>query len=332
MRNGAISVIVPTLQAEAHLPGLLHALRAQSLPPTEIIVIDSSSRDGTVAATRAAACRVEVIPRASFNHGGTRNLAARLATGEFLVFLTQDVTPADSHFLEALVEPLRQGCAAAFARQLPREGATPPERFLRQSNYPPQPARRRLADLPRLGVKTFFFSNAASAIARNSFETVGGFPEDVVICEDILLSARLIRAGFEVVYAADARVYHSHCYTVSGQFRRYFDIGVTMGRAKELLAGAPAGGEGARFLAGQFRYLLAGGHWRWLPYCAAEAAAKLTAFQLGKHEHLLPRALKEHLSLNPAYWRRPAETSGAAKKRSLTAAQTQEPAATPEPD
>ena len=44
----SISVIIPTLNAEKELPGLLKALREQSLPADEILVVDSESTDRTV--------------------------------------------------------------------------------------------------------------------------------------------------------------------------------------------------------------------------------------------------------------------------------------------
>jgi hypothetical protein len=52
---------------------------------------------------------VITIDRAVLDHGGTRNLGAKQARGEILVFLTQDATPADDLWLENLVAPILSG-------------------------------------------------------------------------------------------------------------------------------------------------------------------------------------------------------------------------------
>lgn len=299
-----VSLIIPTLQAGALLPRLIASIRAQSRPPDEMLIVDSSSEDDGARAADQAGCFVTVIPRRDFNHGGTRNEAVRRAKGKFIVFLTQDVLPADREFLANLLRPLAEGCAAAYARQIPHPHAPPPEKFLRSFNYPPTPARRSIRDVETLGIRAFFFSNAASAVLREPFEALGGFPENVILNEDMMLCAKLLRAGFTVAYASDACVHHSHSYRISQQFRRYFDIGASMNQSNGLLDDARARGEGGRFLTGQLRYLATSGNWLWVPHCLLEAAAKATAFNLGKRERILPHTLKAKLSLQPAFWQR----------------------------
>ena len=98
-----ISVIIPTLNAAQHLQPLLSRLREQSFPPDEILVVDSASTDGTAALAQSLGARVISIPRESFDHGGTRHLAATEARGDLLLFLTQDALPADDSYIRNLV-------------------------------------------------------------------------------------------------------------------------------------------------------------------------------------------------------------------------------------
>ena len=102
-----ISVILPTFQAAAYWPAWLEAMQQQTLS-AELVVVDSSSTDGTADLARAAGARVAVIPQTSFDHGASRNLGASLASGEVLVFMTQDARPAHPEFLAQLVAPLAQ--------------------------------------------------------------------------------------------------------------------------------------------------------------------------------------------------------------------------------
>lgn len=300
-----VSVVIPTLQAARHLPGLLDRLRSQEIPPSEILVVDSSSTDETAAIAGAAGCVLDVIPRSAFDHGGARNRAARRARGEILVFVTQDATPADEHWLANLVSSIRSGEAVAtYARQLPREDAGTLERFARGFNYPARSRVRDLADVDALGYKAFFFSNVCSAVRTEVFREVGGFPEGVVLNEDVLLCAKLLRAGHRVKYEAGARVYHSHDYGLIQQFRRNFDIGASISQAGTLLRGARTGGEGLRFVLGQARYVIESGDHLQLPAVFAEAAFKLAGFGLGKRERHIPRAVKRRLSMHGYFWDR----------------------------
>ena len=53
-----VSLIIPTLNAQAQLPALIDALRAQTATPQEILVVDSQSEDGTAQTARQLGCRV----------------------------------------------------------------------------------------------------------------------------------------------------------------------------------------------------------------------------------------------------------------------------------
>ncbi|NLF31862.1 MAG: glycosyltransferase [Planctomycetes bacterium] len=300
-----LSVIIPTLNAGRTFGELLQRLADQSLAPDEIIVIDSASNDGTPATARQAGCTVIGIDRADFNHGGTRNRAAEAARGDILVFMTQDAMPADEHLLDRLTAPLRDGTAVmAYARQVAREGATPPEVFTRLSNYPDRSERRTLDDVGRLGVKAFFASNVAAAYDRRAWEAAGRFDPTVIMNEDMLACARLLRAGGAVAYQASAVVVHSHHYTLAEQFRRYFDIGVFFANAGDALAGARSTGQGLRFARAQLAYLARRGRRRWLARTAVEAGLKFLGVQMGRHWRRWPRSWCRSFSLHRGFWSR----------------------------
>src|SRR3954471_20450010 len=102
-----ISVVIPVKDGGGDLVRCLDRLAAQQVDEdVEIVVVDSGSRDGSVAVARGRGARVHEIPPAEFNHGATRNLGARLAGGDVLVFTSQDAYAADEHWLARLVAPL----------------------------------------------------------------------------------------------------------------------------------------------------------------------------------------------------------------------------------
>jgi len=298
-----ISVIIPTLNGGDKLRRLLAGLKAQTLAPSRIVVIDSSSTDDTAQIARQFGCVTEIIPRESFDHGATRNRAADIAGGEILVFMTQDAEPSGENMLEKLTSPLREGRAeAAYARQLPNPDATPPEAFAREINYPAQSHIRTIDDLERLGVRTFFFSNVTSAITRQAFEAVGKFPENYVMNEDMLFCARLLKHGFSVAYQANAEVLHSHNYSLVRQFRRYFDIGAFMTQAGDELAGATTGSAGRDFVSRQLRFLLSTRRYFWFVRACFDIGFRYMGFKIGRCFKCLPRGLRRMLSMHPGFW------------------------------
>jgi rhamnosyltransferase len=264
-------------------------------------VVDSSSTDGSYEGWSEQTLRWQ-IPKHAFNHGGTRNFAARQVQADVLVFITQDALPADDAFLENLVRPIAEGRAdAAYARQLPRDDAPPTERFARLANYPPV-STLRCPDDDATGVRRHFFSNVASAVASDVFWSLGGFPDDVILNEDMVLASRLLAHGRCIAYAADARVHHSHAYSMSQQFRRYFDIGVALRRGGASLATSGTQREGVRFVRRQLRFLIGEGAYAAVPVALAEAGVKFVGYRLGTLERRLPNRLKRRFSMHSAFW------------------------------
>lgn len=316
---GEVAVVIPVWQGARHLPGLIAALRRQTLAPDPILVIDSSSTDGSADLARSLGCQVEVIPQAEFNHGGTRNRGATAADARITVFLTQDALPTDDHFIERLVAPIHTGTAAAsYARQIAYPEADPPEVLARAWNYRADAQLRTSTDVGRLGVKAYFFSNVASAVDMTAFAEVGRFPDDVIMNEDMVLCARLLHSGRTIAYVADAVVQHSHNYTIAQQFRRYFDIGVFFATHGHLLPGARIGGEGMRFVAYQFWGLLRTGRLGWAIRCPCENAAKLFAMRLGGLHRLLPGWLLRRCSMHAFHFARAKPSTRSAHGRDGT--------------
>jgi rhamnosyltransferase len=276
-----VSVVIPTLNAGACLEALLTRLEEQTVS-CDILVVDSSSSDASRAIAESHGVKTITIEREDFNHGGTRNLAVREASGDVVVFLTQDVLPEDKKCIESLIRPLEDPkIAACYGRQLPRDDASPTERFARGFNYPETPRLKSMDSVSELGIKTFFFSNACSAVRRKEFEEVGGFPEDVVMFEDMLLAARLLEKGYNIMYTPEARVIHSHNLSLGQQFRRYLDAGATFKRHPWFLALSGSGREGWAFLLEELRYLARVRKYHWIPYALAEAGFKFCGYTMG---------------------------------------------------
>jgi len=298
-----ISVIIPTYNAGEQLRELLRRLQRQSKVPYEVIVIDSSSTDGTADLAKEEGSRVFTILQSEFDHGGTRNYAAGLAHGDVLVFMTQDAMPENEMLLEQLILPLyKEENACVYARQLARPEATPLEQLARDYNYPAISQVKDKSQLPQLGLKTFFCSNVCSAVRKELFLEMGRFPEPVIFNEDLFFAAECILRGYKVTYVAEARVIHSHNYTLKQQFKRFFDNGVSMRYHDWIFQYAAVGGEGTRMVRRLAADLAAQGRRRLIPLLIAESAAKFLGYQLGKRYRSLPQSVCVRFSMHRKIW------------------------------
>lgn len=301
--RSSVGVCVPTLNAGPMWHHWLACI-APAAADFRVLVVDSSSDDGTAEAAQQAGLEVMVIERCEFDHGGTRQRAlAHLSDCDIVIFLTQDALVADPAALSQLVAAFDDpNVGAAFGRQLPHLDATPISKHARYFNYPATSRVVDDADIPRLGIKTAFLSNSFAAYRRDALLDVDGFPEGTILSEDMIAGARLLKAGWRIAYCAKARVFHSHNYSLREEFQRYFDIGVLHHREAWLLNWlGKAEGEGGRFVRSEIRYLLREAPWR-LPEAALRTVLKYAGYRFGKAENKLPLRLKRWLSMHSHYW------------------------------
>lgn len=250
MTTPSLSVVIPTLNAADEIDSLLDIIEAQSLQPLDILVVDSSSDDGTVGEVAKHPCvNLVRIERKEFNHGSTRDMALRRSAGEFVCFLTQDAVPASNRFLERLVAPFLadDSIALVTGRQLPKADARRFEQLVHNYNYPNAPSVRSKSDLPKYGIKTFFASDTCSAYRRTAYLECGGF-DHVNTNEDMLMAARFVASGLKVAYEPGAEVYHSHNLTPSQQFARNRAVGMFLELHSDDLMHASEIGEGGRLV------------------------------------------------------------------------------------
>jgi rhamnosyltransferase len=323
----SVGIVIPTCNAGSDWTRLEQALSRQGVPPSHVLIVDSSSTDGTDSRAIAAGYRVIRIARSNFNHGGTRRFASeQLPWAEILIYLTQDAIPEADACLAELCQAFRDPkVAVAYGRQIARREADAIERHARLFNYPPEPSVRAIEDRERLGIKAAFVSNSFAAYRRSALQQIGGFPQHVIACEDQHAAARFLLAGWKVAYVAQATVVHSHDLSLREEFLRYFDTGVHHAREPWILENfGKVGGEGKRFVQSELRYLFSCEKAS-IPQAIVRTAIKLIAFNLGRREALLPFFLKRRLTSQPGFWRH-APTGTTGNNRSANGLQAARPA------
>ncbi|OGU15801.1 MAG: rhamnosyltransferase [Geobacteraceae bacterium GWC2_53_11] len=300
-----VALICPTLNAGKTTDNFFNALKKQSIKPDTLLAIDSSSDDNTLDLFKSNEFLIHQIPRTSFNHGFTRQLALSLCPdADIFIYMTQDAVLTSPHSIKNLLAPFEdKNIGAVCGRQLPHENAMPIAAHARLFNYPANSSIKSKDDIPRIGIKAAFLSNSYSAYRRTALMDVGGFPSNVILSEDTYVGAKMLLAGWKLAYSADATCNHSHNYSMIEEFRRYFDIGVFHGREYwylELLGKAE--GEGKKFVLSELKYLAQNAPWL-IPSAIVRTGMKLIGYKLGQCERSMPLWLKRKLSMNKGYWK-----------------------------
>ena len=219
----APDVVLVTHRTRAKLLRALGSLPVRD--DRRIVVVDTGSEDGTVAAVRSRRPDVRVLPLANAGFGRGANAGVRACTSEFVIVANADVrfgAGADEQLAACLagdsglgaVGPLVRypgGEVQASARRIPSVAdalahavlgrIAPGNRFTRRYH-----ALDRVASGAR---DVAWLSGCVMALRREAFEDLGGFdPGYFLYLEDVDLGERLRAAGWRLRFTPTATVWH----------------------------------------------------------------------------------------------------------------------------
>ena len=304
-----VDVIIPTYRPDEKLLTIVNKLREQTVKPNRIVLINTEQKyldnllRGRSYDTTGKYFEVKNVSAREFDHGATRNEGAKGSTADYLLYLTMDALPADDRLIEKMAAEFKNtGVAAVYARQLPYEDASPGERFSRSFNYPETSCIKSKEDKSRLGIKTYFCSNACAMYDREVFEKLGKFPSGMIFNEDMVFAHTLIENGYSIAYAADATVYHSHNYTNMQQFHRNFDLAVSQAMHPEVFEGVSSESEGRSYVKDAFSYFIREKRPFYFITFAFACAFRLAGYRLGKMYEKLPRKVILWCTASPNYF------------------------------
>lgn len=208
----SISFVIPALNEERHLPRCLASITALDRPEgiqrVETLVVDNQSGDRTAHIARELGARVISVPPGHV--GRTRNVGARETTGDLLAFIDADCElPRD--WLEKCIEHFRDPAVIAVGTGMP-----PPEATATwvESCWHAIAHQKNAPTIERVD----WLATFSLIVRRKEFETIQGFDESLVTCEDADLGYRLNELG---ILLRDNRVETRH-YGESKTLREFF--------------------------------------------------------------------------------------------------------------
>lgn len=221
-----IDIICPLYNAESYIENLNKSLlKQENVNVKSIKYVLTESKDRSEEILKNNNLNYEVIKKEDFSHSTVRENAARKSDADIIVFITQDIVIEATDWLEKLVNPIiNEEADACYSRQLTKYNNI--EKYTRESNYPDKSFIKTKEDIKEMGLKTFFYSDASSAINAKIFKELNYYDgKRFMFNEDMYIAYKLINNGYRIKYCADSVIYHSHKFTIKQIYDRYKDSG-----------------------------------------------------------------------------------------------------------
>lgn len=243
-----VSLVLTVLDEAESIEPFLSSIAAGSMLPAELVVVDGGSRDGTVEILRGwdapegCAVRVIVEPGAGISHGRNRAIAA--ASHE-CILVTDAGTHLDPRWVELLVARLeseeRPDVVSGFFYPT---GDSWVQRAIAFTVTP---------SLQEIDPADFLPSSRSIAFRKSAWEAVGGYPEWLDYCEDLVFDLSLKEQGCVFAFEGRALVSWSARSTIRAFMTQYYRYARGDGKAglwpKRHAARYVAYGAGASLLA-----------------------------------------------------------------------------------
>jgi len=210
----AVSVVMRSFNEAWAIGETIRQLYSQDFEgEIELIIIDSGSSDGSLEIIKEAKpAKLIQIPLGTYVPGVVINQGAREATHDWIIYLNADATPVGSNWLAEILAPCLacDKIGAAFSRQIPR----PDCKAVFAHDYD------RCFGPARESANWEHFFSMVSCITHRSVIAQNPVREDLQYAEDDEWTRRLAGSGFEIVYAANSVVMHSHNYSLRQSYKR----------------------------------------------------------------------------------------------------------------
>jgi glycosyltransferase involved in cell wall biosynthesis len=212
-----ISVVIPVYNGGRTLAACLEALKRQTRPPDEVIVMDDGSTDDTPAI--AARSGAVVLSQQRAGPAAARNRGAWEARGDILLFTDADCAP-DPNWVARMLAPFADPAVAGAKGEYRTRQRELVARFVQQEY---QDRYDRMVGQARID----FVDTYSAAYRRDLFLAAGGFDAtfSTPSVEDQEFSFRLAARGHRLVFVPGAIVYHQHDRGLAEYARRKYGIG-----------------------------------------------------------------------------------------------------------
>jgi glycosyltransferase involved in cell wall biosynthesis len=193
-----LSIIIPTKNEKEYLPALLESIKKQTFKDYEIIVADNNSRDKTKKIAKKYGCKIVKggLP------GKARNIGAKSATGNILLFLDADTGLKNKDFLDKAIKEFEKRKLDIAAPLVYLKGKELDKLYFDFWN--------RLTELFQYSL-TPFAGGWCIFIKKDLHNKINGFDEKIILGEDSdyvqrAIKSKLFKVKFKVLKSVKIQV------------------------------------------------------------------------------------------------------------------------------
>ncbi len=198
---------------EKHIGRLLSGLLAQTLPPDEILVVDSGSTDATLSIASRFPVKIIHVRKEEFSFGRALNIGCQNAGNDFLVIVSAHVYPVYTSWADEILKPFDDPkVALVYGKQRGNETTKFSERQVFKKWFP---------DTVLASQRHPFCNNANAAIRRELWEK-HPYDEQLTGLEDLSWAKTITEENYEIYYEPKAVVIHVHDETYRQIYNRYY--------------------------------------------------------------------------------------------------------------
>lgn len=226
--NPKVSIIIPTCYTEDYIEKCLESIEKKTTYKNyEIIVIDNSRKSPRIGQKRLNNYKCNILYiNEPFNWARLNNLAVKKATGEFLMFLNDDIEIISEDWIQKLLAEAQRPDIAVVGPMLlfPNGTVQSAGVFLvnhgggGRSFYLNQPEDcTEYHDFLHYQRECSLIIGACMMLERNKFDSINGFDESfALVGNEMDLCLRLREAGYRNLYQPDVKLYHKEKASRSG--------------------------------------------------------------------------------------------------------------------
>lgn len=191
-----ITLVTTVKNEEAHILSFLESIASQTKRPDEIVIVDAYSTDNTYSLIKKFPLKITLF-RKKGNRAIGRNTAIKKSGGS--VIAVSDVgCVLDRYWLERITKPFENLSVYVVAGFYKPKTNGVFQRCL--STY--------TCTMPdKLNKKKFLPSSRSIAFRKKAWESVGGYPENLDTCEDLMFDKKLKKSGMRFVTVSNAIVF-----------------------------------------------------------------------------------------------------------------------------
>jgi glycosyltransferase involved in cell wall biosynthesis len=221
-----VSVVLTVFNEADNIARVLATLAAQTLPPTEVVIVDGGSRDATVAqiehfkASHPDLLSINLLIEPGANISRGRNLAIAHASHE-LIAVTDAGVRLEPNWLATLLNPFK-------ANQRSQDKAVQVVAGFFQADPDPTSVWEIALGATTLPLaheiepQKFLPSSRSVAFRRQAWQAAGGYPEWLDYCEDLIFDLNLKKQGFDFEWCPKAIAHFRPRPTWQAFFKQYY--------------------------------------------------------------------------------------------------------------